>query len=63
MPLEIRELTIQINLSQEQNISTGAAPASVAASSTGQNNPGNQEALLQELVEKVLDILKSKAER
>jgi hypothetical protein len=58
MPVEIRELTIKINLDNADNQGGGGA-----AGSGGANNADAQKALVEACVEKVLEILKEKAER
>lgn len=63
MPLEIKELTIQVNISQEQTVPTGAGISNSASPDIGGNDSGNLDNLTQEIIEKVLEILKSKAER
>lgn len=57
MPVEIKELTIKVNVNQQQS---GAAPAApVQAAGTDDE----KEALLKDAVEQVLRILENKKER
>jgi hypothetical protein len=57
MPIEIRELTIKVNVNQDQN--------KTAAQGAGGSNEENEkkEALIQEAVEEALRILENKKER
>ena len=55
MPVEIRELTIKINLDNAENQGGGAAG--------GGNSDDAQKALVEACVEKVLEILKEKTDR
>ncbi len=55
MPVEIRELTIKINLDNAENQGGGAA--------SGGNSDDAQKALVEACVEKVLEILKEKTDR
>lgn len=58
MPVEIRELTIKVNINQPQQ--GNAAAANLALTST---NSDDKEALLKDAVEQVLQILENKKER
>ncbi|HOZ78804.1 MAG TPA: DUF5908 family protein [Ferruginibacter sp.] len=55
MPVEIKELTIKVNINQPQQNSTSALPDAAV------NEP--DEALLKDAVEQVLRILENKKER
>jgi hypothetical protein len=64
MPLEIKELTIQVAIVQESGSSPGTTVGlGNATSGMSSNDPGSQSALIQEVVEKVLEILKNKEAR
>ena len=56
MPVEIRELTIKINLDNAENQGGGGAAGD-------SNGADAQKALVEACVEKVLEILKEKTER
>jgi hypothetical protein len=58
MPVEIRELTIKVNVNQDQ--SSQAAPA---GSDTGDNPNDMKQALVKEAVEQMVRILENKKER
>ncbi len=58
MPIEIRELTIKVNVNQDQN---KAAVDSTAASTAGSSE--EKEALIKEAAEEVLRIIENKKER
>ena len=58
MPIEIRELTIKVNVNQDQN---KAAADSTVASIAGSSE--EKEALIKEAAEEVLRIIENKKER
>lgn len=58
MPFEIKELTIKVNVNQEQK----AANQPAGANSAGKENE-EKEALMNEAVEQMLRILENKKER
>lgn len=58
MPVEIKELTIRVNINQPRQGS--AAPATIAAPGA---NGDDKDALLKDTVEQVLQILENKKER
>lgn len=58
MPIEIKELTIKVNINQPQQ---GTAAAATTASPAGSDD--DKEALLKDAVEQVLMILENKKER
>ena len=56
MPIEIKELTIKVNVSEAGGKkSNGGSP--------GARRPIDKKAIVQECVDQVMDILKKKAER
>jgi hypothetical protein len=55
MPLEIRELHIKVAIDESAGQNQ--------PSSGGGNNAAQQEALIREIVDKILEILKERAER
>jgi hypothetical protein len=63
MPIEIRELHIQVTVNSPQNEATSSGGGS--SSSTGGNSPGGagQEEIIAACVEKVMEILQNKTER
>jgi hypothetical protein len=61
MPVEIKELTIQVTIAAEAGASQGTASDGLAASNAV--NADAQGAIVQEAVEKVLEILRNKQER
>lgn len=58
MPIEIRELTIKVNVNQDQN--KAASGATTPGDSTGSDE---KEAVIKEAAEEVLRILENKKER
>jgi len=56
MPVEIRELTIKVNVNGEQ-------PGTAAAPSQGAGGGNGKEAMVKEAVEEVMRILETKKER
>ncbi len=58
MPVEIRELTIKVNVNQDK-----ASQAAPAGSGTGDNPNDMKQALVKEAVEQVVRILENKKER
>ncbi len=56
MPVEIKELTIKVNINQPQQ--ANATPAVTAG-----NSSDDKEALLKDAVEQVLQIIENKKER
>lgn len=64
MPIEIRELSIKINVSEGASGSTtSAAPASNGSTTADTGNNAQQDALIAQVVEKVLELLKRQSER
>lgn len=59
MPLEIRELIIKAGV----GTGDGADSAAVPSAGEGSNSTDAQEQLVQQCIEKVLEILKEKLER
>ena len=59
MPLEIKELHIKVNV----NASGGNAPSSPvsAGGNSGSGSGGNQEQLIQTIIERIMEILIDKA--
>lgn len=57
MPIEIRELTIKVNVNQDQN------KASAPATTAGNGEEDEKHALIQEAAEEILRILESSKER
>ena len=60
MPLEIKELTIKVSIS---DASETTSPGGNGAAGATPQSGGDQSALVQEVVERVIEILKEKAER
>jgi len=58
MPIEIRELTIKVNVNQDQN--KASAPAAPAG---GSGEEDEKHALIQEAAEEILRILENSKER
>lgn len=58
MPVEIKELTIKVNINQQQPGTSSSAPAQVTGSTDDE-----KEALVKDTVEQVLRILDNKKER
>jgi Family of unknown function (DUF5908) len=58
MPIEIKELTIKVNVNQEQ----GNKNASAGSGTVGKENE-DKESLMKEAAEQVLRILENKKER
>ena len=58
MPIEIRELTIKVNVNQDQTKATADAQPG-----GGMANSEDREAMIKEAVEEVLRILENKKER
>ena len=64
MPIEIRELNIKVSVSDEPGTANGTGATSAdAAAQSPQGSSGNNAALIEEAVEKVLEILKHQTER
>ena len=59
MPLEIKELIIRVSVNQPGQQS----PSSQAASSQPGDNKDEKEALINQCVEQIVDLLKNKKER
>ncbi len=59
MPVEIKELHIRVTVNQPQP--AGSAPAGSSAGDAGKSD--DKEALIEQCVEQVFDLLKSKNER
>ena len=57
MPLEIRELHIKVNVNQPQQASQGDA------AEAGDDAEKKKDALINQCIEEVMDILKNKKER
>jgi len=58
MPIEIRELTIKVNVNQDQNNAAADTPGAGTA-----GNAEDKEAIVKEAVEEMLRILENKKER
>ncbi len=58
MPIEIKELTIKVNVNQEQ----GNANASAGGNAVGKENE-DKESFMKEAVEQMLRIIENKKER
>ena len=56
MPLEIRELHIRVNVNQPQ-------PGAAAENNAEDDNGKDKDALINQCIEEVMDILKNKNER
>jgi Family of unknown function (DUF5908) len=63
MPLEIKELQIKVTVSNNAQPAQSGANTSGNGSVASPQSGGNQDAIVQECVEKVLEILKDKMER
>jgi hypothetical protein len=58
MPIEIRELSIKVNVNQDRTI-----PTPSAGSAAGPNENDSKEAIIKEAVEQMVHILDNKKER
>jgi hypothetical protein len=58
MPIEIKELTVKVNVNQEQ----GAKAAPAGSGTVGKENE-DKESLMKEAVEQMLRIIENKKER
>lgn len=58
MPIEIRELTIRVSVSQNQTEQEGGSPSAAAAA-----GPVDREDLIAECVERVMELLRLRNER
>lgn len=64
MPIEIRELNIKVSVSNGGDTANGVGTTSTGpASESPQGSGSNNAALIEEAVEKVLEILKHQTER
>lgn len=64
MPIEIRELNIKVSVSDGAGAANGVgATGADAAAQSPQGSGGNNAALIEEAVEKVLEILRHQTER
>ena len=60
MPIEIKELQIKINVSES---SAGETSSGGGVTNTNNESIGDKELIIQECVDKVLEILRNKVER
>lgn len=63
MPIEIRELSIKVNVSEGASNSTTNTDASSGTTTPDTGNNPQNEALIAQVVEKVLELLRRQNER
>ncbi|MFM9946775.1 MAG: DUF5908 family protein [Saprospiraceae bacterium] len=63
MPIEIRELNIRVNVSENAGGNSGGSTSPGSATPQSGSGMPDQAALVQEAVEQVLEILRTKTER